>query len=1065
MAVRLGHPALGITDHGNINGALAHKKACEKQGIIPIVGCEAYWRPDRHTRDKELRYKRCHLILIAKNLRGWHNLIRITSAAFADGFYQDPCIDFDLQERYSEGLIVSTSCVLGPLSKLIQQGSDAEIRAWIEQALRIHGDNLYFSIMPHDFDLQRQVNLAAVSLAREWGIGLIHEKDSHYPEAGWVETQKIAILTGINKTFAEAEEKNRQRIAAGDEVYELWHDDLHLSSEDEDRAMYAAHHPNLPLDSVDEAMRNTDDLLQRVEPYLTDRTLKMPRATKEDPRKIVEEWCYEGLERIGKRHDEVYEKQLRYEFEVVEDRNAWSYFALVGDVVRWARSDAPLPPTPEDPDPPKKRPIRINTRGSAAASLLCHSAQISTLDPIAHRFKFERFMNPERHSLPDVDLDIASSGRKLMKEYVVRKYGKDAVADVVAQQTWQPRAALLNVTKTMYGYGSEAYKAVAVLTHEDTGVIDQVHDTDLESIRAREPRLEEWASNYPEAWEHARRLENAGDPSILRLSKHAAAVVILPGEVTSFMPTIRASEDDPGKRTAWAETSKVSITEEVGVVKVDFLGLKGMDQQQMIVDMIAQHTGKEIDLDTLPPFRDPYDVEDEVMEIFRCGLTFGVNQFSGEGVTGFMQRAQPDNLVDLTAINAIYRPGPLGSGGDNRYVKRKHGAEFEIPEALEATLRDTYGCLVFQEQVMELFQIFVGYSAGQADDIRKEIDKLNRSKNQEGRQRLAARHETFVEAAAALLGSMEAAEEWWQQILPYTGYAFNRPHAGSYSWQAYQDGWLKTHYPLFTFAVLLTMEEKKAFEAMREARSFDVSVLPPDVNVSGDGFTVDVEDGAVRYGLRGIKGIGDAAAQQIMADRPFASLYDFETRSSRKYSKVNKKSRAILIKVGAFDRWGARDDGVLAWHDEQNDIDVYWDSKLRAQCELELIGITLEPGGILGDDAPIVRENVYSENEIAACSEGAKVIVGGAPAEVSKTTVKRGKQSGRAMGFCKLALDLDQYSLTMFPDVWDEYHDLIESGQALMVKGSVDDRGKIIAKQMMLMSEFIDEIRDQADAA
>ena len=1060
VAVRLGHPALTQTNHGNLNGALAHRKACERRGIIPICGMEAYWRPDHTVRDKEMRYKRWHLVLVAKNLAGWHNLIRLSSSAFKEGFYQDPCISWELQEKFGEGVICTTACVLGPLAHLIENGTDQEVDEWIERALKIHGDDLYFAIQPHDFSRQRTHNLAVVSLARRYGVPLIHETDSHYPEKGWVDTQKIAILTGINKTFAQAEEINRKRIEAGDEVYELWHDGLHLSSEEEDRQRYADFHPDLPQDAVDEAIRNTDDLLTRIEPYLMDRSLKMPRAKKgEDPRETVLGWCRDGLREMGRDGDPVYEERLRYETEVIDQRDAWQYFRLVGDVVRWARSDEPLPPTLDDPSPSRKRPIRLNARGSAAASLVCYASKISTLDPIAHKFKFERFMNPERPSLPDVDIDVASSGRGAMKEYVARVYGRDSVADVVAQQTWQPRAALQNVAKTMYGYDSEAFKVIARLTHEDTGVIDPVHDIDLEALRERESELDHWANTYPEAWEHARRLENAGDPSVLRLSKHAAAVVILPGPVVSFMPTIRASEDEVGTRTAWAETSKVSITDEVGVVKVDFLGLKGMDQQQMVVDAVEAQAGERIDLDALPALRDPYAVEDDVMQVFRDGLTLGVNQFSGEGVTNFMVRAQPDNVVDLTAINAIYRPGPLGSGGHNRYVKRKHGEQYDLHDDLRPILDDTYGCLVFQEQVMELFQVLCGYSAGQADDVRKEIDKLNRSKNQAGRERLAQRRGEFVEKAAHKLGSEELAQELWEWILPYTGYAFNRPHSGSYSGQAYQDAWLKCRYPLYLYAVLLTMEEKRAQAILREARAFDVSVLPPDVNVSGDGFTVDHDAGAVRYGLRGIKGIGDAVAKQVMEDRPFESLDDFTTRSSRKYSKVNKKAREILLRVGALDRFGARNDGQIAWIDDEGL--VLWDARLRARCEKELLGTTLEPGGVLGDDSALVREHVHSEREVAECSEGDRVVVAGFPSDVRKTTVKRGKQRGRAMGFCKLTLDMEEYGLTLFPDVWDEYHEAVENGVPLVVKGRCDENQKVIVTGAINMDEWLRQVKEQ----
>lgn len=351
---------------------------------------------------------------------------------------------------------------------------------------------------------------------------------------------------------------------------------------------------------------------------------------------------------------------------------------------------------------------------------------------------------------------------------------------------------------------------------------------------------------------------------------------------------------------------------------------------------------------------------------------------------------------------------------------------------------------------MELFEVLVGYTAAQADDIRKEIDKLNRAKNTEGRKRLNARHEEFIVGATDVLGSEEIAEELWLEILPYTGYAFNRPHAGSYSTQAYQDAWLKKHYPTFSYAVYLTLDEKKTALYLREARKFGVSVRPPDINASGSGFTSDLVSNSLRYGLRGINGIGDAAANQILADRPFTSMEDFTTRSSRKYSKVNSKARRILLEVGALDCFGGRDD---------------WEPKQRAQAELDLIGVALEPGGVLGDDDEFVRSNVYTEQEIDGMNSGDRVIVAGKVIELKKTRVKRGKSAGRSMAYGKVALDLDHYGFTLWPETWDVYSELFESGEMLMIVGKLDSSKKVIVREAMLLSDFVSELRQEQEVS
>lgn len=1310
MAADLGQQALAISDHGVLNGWLAHRKGCREEGIIPVFGVEAYWRPDRRVREKEWRYRRWHLVLLAKNLAGWHNLIRLTSEAHNSGFYQNACIDNELLREHREGLICTTSCVSGPLAFLLRNGSDRQVNDHVDEFLSIFGDDLYFSIMPHAFSGQREHNVAVAQIAARVGRPVVHEKDKHYPEAGWEETQKIAILTGINKTFAESDLEAQKRIDAGEDPYELWHPNLNISTEQEDRALYAEHHPDLPESLIDEAMNSTEEILAKVDPISIDRTLKMPRVfvpENDSAKAQVLRWCREGLKEMGRDGDPVYEERLQYESSVVDQVGAWEYFWVVADVVRWCRSDAPLPPTQEDPDPPRKKPIRLNSgRGSAAASLICRTAKITMINPITHKFKFERFMNPERRSMPDVDLDVASTRRGEVKEYMARRHGRGSIADIVAFQHFQPRAALKAVAKTMYGFESEAYKRVAVLTHENTGCIDPVNDVDLDLIREREPDLAKWAEDFPVAWEHAVRLENHGDPSVLRMSKHAAGVALVPGEVSSLMPTVKPDESEQMPRTAWAETTKVSVTEEIGVVKIDFLGLSGMDRQQMILDLVQEHTGKIIDVDALPFLDDPYAVEDDVMGVFREGLTLGINQFSGDGITRFVKDAAPENIVDLAAINALFRPGPLGSGGHNRFVKRRRGVDVpDYPPVLHEVLGDTALTISFQEQVMELFERLADYTPGEADNVRKIIAKYYRDKSGLAQEKLAELEAVFVPRAAEKIGQ-ELAESLWQEILPYSGYcltgdtvvirgaagkyskqeitlaelaeawkartplgdklrsrgvtllaldsdgrirpayanhvwsnglrsvykvktvggreirgtdnhrlltdagytvigslapgdnlvvmgdrqaeldqkrfiadtetpilpdaakaivlaraqgkcefcdfedtggekhslefahigplekmgildryhdpfnvrllcnpchktldyrkgerkvrhstgkptaldpilsidpdgfeevfdvsmrsdehnfiangivshnSFNRAHAGSYVVQAEQDAWLKKHYPLFSYSTYLTLDEDKTLDYLREARHpmFGLSILPPDVNVSGDGFTPDVEANAIRFGLRGIKGIGEAVAQQIVADRPFASLEDFEQRESRKYSKVNKKAREILIQVGALDSLGARSD---------------WDSKTKAGYEAQLLGVALEPDGILGEDADVVRSNIHSEVEVAAMVEGQEVIVAGKVVDMNRTRVKKqGRMHGRAMATgIKVALDLEQYVCVCFPDQWDRFEEQLGGEGMVIIRGKLDSRGTIIINDVMDLEQFIHEQKYEEVAA
>ena len=1037
----MGQYALAQTNHGVLSGSLKHMKACHQVGILPILGVEGYFRPKRAGLDKSWRYRKWHFVLLAKNLKGWHNLIKITSESFASGFYQYPCFDFELMEKYSEGLIASTSCILGPLPFLIENGTDKEADEFIVRLQKIYGNDLYFSIMPHDFDRQRAVNLQIISLANKFGAPIVYEGDSHYPYKGWVDTQKIAILIGTNSTVEEAEKKNKERIAKGEEIYELWHDGLHLMDETEVKDAFATAHPDISSIIVDECIANTDKVAGKIEPFLMDRSIKMPKAGKspKDAESKVIQWCQEGLERVSKRNDENYERRLEYELEVIRNRSNFDYFFITGDWVRWSKSSDPLPGQTAG-----KKPMRIGSgRGSVAASLVSFLCGITTLDPIAHKFKFERFLNPERKGLPDIDVDFPSSRRNEAKEYLALKYGRDCIADVVAHQHFQPRAALKSVTKVLYGFDSEAYNVIAKICHEDSGLIDQVHDSDLEKMRLRIPELDSWGNKFPYAFEQAVRLENASEPFVMRLSRHAGGVVITPGPITDYMPTLRSDEKEVGFRTAWSETPRISIVDDFGFVKWDALGLTGMDQQQMILNLIEDRTGNKIDLDKLACLSDPYAVETDVMEAFQKGLTLGVNQFSGNGVTHFMKKAKPENCIDLAAINALYRPGPMGKQGHIHYARRKSGAEeFSVSEILEPVLADTHYTISFQEQVMGLFETLADYSAGESDGIRKIIAKLYREKGPVAQKELEKHEKIFLEKATEKIG-IDEAQRIWEEILPYTDYSFNRAHAGGYGIQAYQDQWLKVHYPLEFYAVVMTLEPKTSLRAIKEAKNFGIDILPPDVNVSNSSYTADFDNNALRYGLKGIKGMADISAEQVMELRPFSSLGDFKLRNKFKYSKVNKKHKEILIEVGALDSLGGRD----SWTDTE-----------KAQAEMQLLGMSLSAGGTLGDDEKYIIEKTHSEEEYLELEEGDNVVIAGAISEIKKTEVKKGKQVGAKMGFAKIALGLDSFSCTFFPPAWSANKNLLFIGSKIIVNGRKDSRG-IIVQAAMSIEDYLNETK------
>jgi DNA polymerase-3 subunit alpha len=1045
VAASLGQPALVESNHAVLSGSLKHIKACNKVGILPICSVEGYFRPNRLVRDKEWRFRKWHYLLHARNLKGWHNLIRITSRAFADGMYQFPCFDWELLEQYHEGLIASTACILGPLPFLIENGSEKEVDDFVARSKKIFGENFYMAIMPHDFDRQRAVNLEIISIANRHGIPIVYEGDSHYPKKGWVDTQKIAILIGTNSTVKDAEEQNKKRLENNEEIYELWHDGLHIMGEDEVRETFAQNHPDIPSSIVDEAIKNTDYIGSKIEPWLMDRSLKMPRAgksPKEAEERIIQ-WCWEGMERVGKRGDKVYEDRLLYELDILRKRNNFPYIYLVADWIRWCKSSDSLPGVEGS-----KRPMLLTCRGSAAASMVCYLTNITAIDPIAHKFKFERFINPERKGQPDIDVDLPSKRRNEAKKYLALKYGEESIADIMAQQHFQPRAALKGVTKVLYGFDSEAYTEISKICHEDSGLIDAVHDIDLEKMRGRIPDLDEWAKCWEDAWTHAVRMENGGDPWVSVLTKHAAGVAITPGPVTEYMPTLRADSEEVGSRTAWPETSKDSVVEEVGIVKIDALGINGLDQHEAIIDLIKEHIGEEIDIDNLPCLRDPNDVNPEVMNLAQSGINLGVNQFSGNGITNYLRKLVPNNIVDLTAANALYRPGGMGENGHIYFSRRKNGQEeFSIPDALKDTLSETYGVMAFQEQVMEIFQVLMGYSAGKADDIRKTIDKKNRAKNQEGRKELAALKAEFISRASKVIGE-EDSDRIWNEVLPWTGYGFNRPHSGCYSIHGYKDWYLKHIAPLETYTVLLSefkskkKSEKERFikEAIKEARYFGIKILPPDVNISNTDYTPDFENNALRYGMIGIKGIAETSAKQVMELRPYLSLEDFEKKHTFKYSKVNKGHRQKLLEVGALDSLGGRKE---------------WTDTEKSQNEITLLGMALSQGGTLGENESLIVSKTHSEEEYNELEIGSNTVIGGAISELKEIKDKRGNK----MGFVTVSIGLDSFKCTLFSNKWSAFKPLLFVGSKVMVKGQKDERG-IKVEAMMNADDFANEIKN-----
>jgi DNA polymerase-3 subunit alpha len=931
-AVLKGQWFLGFTNHGRLGGALEHIDACrhpekydnpvepgKKRGkderLIPALGMEAYWRPDRFMECNHTWAQ--HLCLHAKNLNGWRTLMRLSSKSWVKrerggGFYGKPVIDWDMFEADHEDIIVSTACINSPVSHLILDGDESGARKWCVDMISLVGeDNFFFEIMPHNLDSQREVNIGKVNIANELGQPFMVTGDVHMPYEYWKDTHLVVMMAATRQSFAKREKK----AEAGEEVYGEEIDTLFLSSERELQEMFADYHPELSEDVVQEALDNTEVFAKRFKPILFGTSPKMPKAgTPEKIENTINGWLDEGRDRREqnwrddgvtdaefKHRRKLYEERIDYEWDVIQGKRQLDYFYLVGDVVRWARSNEPLPPPGEGYDDLypehresgfRKRPIRVTCRGSAAGCLISYDIRITNVDPIPHGFLFERFLNPDRLGMPDIDIDVESGrdGRDLVKEYIRREHGEDHVADIIAYQTFAPRAVIKAVNDVFDISYIETKKVTDSIGETERGIMKLANDN---------PVLAKHMQDHPEVVPHWLRLED----QILRDTRHAAGMLITPGPTSNYVPT-QLGADDVSTVTAWADRAEFPALSDNGFIKLDVLGVNALRKQQVAVELIREYYDVDFEPDDLPAQRDPYNVEQEVLDMFVHGLTAGVFQFGGRGITQLLRHIKPTSIVDLTIANALYRPGPVKFAFE--YGDKKNGKTpvTYIHEAVEPVLKETLGVICFQEQIMELCKQVGNFTGGQADSMRKAVAKLYRIPGDAAQQYMQTFYETWIEGCYANGIREEDGDEMWRWVLPFGNYAFNRSHAGTYALQAHQDMFIKRHWPRAFYASLLTVEHKpKRNEqqdfmrsVLREARIFDIDATGPDINRSRAGWVIDEDK--LRYGMVSIVGIGSGTAKQVEQHAPYDSFEDFSNRMDSGFGNDNI---ATLARAGAFD--------------------------------------------------------------------------------------------------------------------------------------------------------------------
>ena len=864
----LGQTAVAVTDHGVMYGAIDFYRACKKEGIKPIIGCEVYVAPAGRTRfDKVHEYdaESRHLVLLCKNEEGYRNLSYIVSKAFAEGFYIKPRVDMDLLRAHSGGLVALSACLAGEIPKQILAGNyDAAKSHALELRDIFEEDSFYLELQDHGVREQVEVNRSLLRLSQETGIPLVCTNDCHYLAPEDAESHDVLLCIQTGKLV---EDENRMRYEPRN---------FYLRSTEEMERLFAQY---------PDALTNTEKIADMCNLEFTFGKYHLPEfavPAGETSQTYIRKLCDAGFsERYGDEHPE-YRQQLNYELDMIEKMGFTDYFLIVSDFVGYARAHG-IPVGPG--------------RGSAAGSMVSYCLHITDIDPMQYSLYFERFLNPERVSMPDIDMDFGDTRRGEVVDYVRAKYGDDRVAQIVTFGTMAARGAIRDVGRVL----NMPYADVDAVAKQ---VPATLHITLSDALRLSKP-LKEMYDEDPKVKkliDTAMALE--GMPR--HASTHAAGVVITKNPVYTYVPLARNDE------AMVCQYSMVTL-EELGLLKMDFLGLRNLTVLEDTVQMVRK-SEPDFSIANIP------DDDSDVFEMLTQGKTGGVFQMESGGMTGVCVGLRPQSIEDLTAIVALYRPGPMES--IPRFIACKHDPSlisYKHP-ALEPILAVTYGCIVYQEQVIEIFRRLAGYSLGQADMVRRAMSK-KKVKDIE-RERGAFVHgdsERGILGCVANGISADIAEKIYDEIYDFANYAFNKAHAVCYAVVAYQTAWFKYHYPCEYMAALLTSvldSSEKISEYINECRNMGIALLPPDVNRSFDTFAVEEE--GLRFGLVAIKNIGRGVMENMVRERelngPFTGFQDF---CERMYSyDINKRAVENLIRAGAFDCFGARRSQLVAVHDK-----------------------------------------------------------------------------------------------------------------------------------------------------
>ncbi|MEF9954566.1 MAG: DNA polymerase III subunit alpha [Clostridium sp.] len=1051
-AKELGMDSLAITDHGVLYGAIDFYRAAKEVGIKPIIGCEVYVAPssrfDRENVNGEDRYY--HLILLAENQEGYQNLIKIVSKGFVEGFYYKPRVDYEVLEKYHGGIIALSACLAGEVQRYLSRGMYEEAKKSALRYQTIFGEgNFFLELQDHGIAMQKTVNQGLLRMSQELNIPLVATNDTHYIYKEDVEPHDILLCIQTGKKVTD---ENRMRYE-GKEFY--------LKSEEEMKQVFPY---------ALEALENTHKIAERCNVEIEFGVTKLPRFDVPEgftAWEYLNKLCREGFEKRYPQDDGTLEKRLEYELGVINTMGYVDYFLIVWDFIHFARS----------------RDIAVGPgRGSAAGSIVAYSLGITDIDPIRYQLLFERFLNPERVSMPDIDIDFCFERRQEVIDYVVEKYGKDKVVQIVTFGTLAAKGVIRDVGRAL-DMPYIKCDTIAKMIPTDLGMT-------LEKALKVSPDLMAAYESDPEVKyliDMSKRLE--GLPR--HTSMHAAGVVISREAVDEYVPLSRASDG--------SITTQFTMTtlEELGLLKMDFLGLRTLTVIQNAVHLVKKTHQIDIDLDQI-------DYNDKnVLDAVGTGKNDGVFQLESSGMRSFMKELKPENLEDIIAGISLYRPGPMDF--IPRYLKGKNdraSITYECPQ-LEPILAPTYGCIVYQEQVMQIVRDLAGYTLGRSDLVRRAMSKKKSSVMEKERQNFVYGNEAEgVKGCIANGIDEKIANHIYDEMTDFAKYAFNKSHAAAYAVVSYRTAYLKYYYPVEFMAALMTSVKDntgKVSEYILACRQMGMKIAPPDINAGEGGFSVS--DGVIRYGLSAIKSIGQAVVDEIVKEReirgPFVTLEDFVDRTSNK--EVNKRTVESFIKSGALDGLpGTRKqkflvsaqlidekakekknsmEGQMSLFDfvgeeEKSDFQISFPNVGEYSKE-ELLAFEKEMLGVYVSGHPMEayeecwRKNITAmssdftvdeETGEARVTDGQYVTIGGMiTAKTVKTT-----RTNKMMAFVTIEDLTGQVEVLVFPKDYEKKREFLNPDEKVFIRGRVsigeEPVGKMICEQVIPFSDVPREL-------